>query len=988
MMATYSPRSMSRDTPRSAWISSEPMTYVLQRSRVSIKAIVRRRVVQGAPVRGAYPVYGPRAPAVSGRLQAGQQRLDDRRGIGRHVRVPRAGVDRHHEQLRRRRPALRFLDRGRELGGGRDGRPHQENDARVALAVLRDARRHCPRFAERLPVHLRHEPAEHARRQLEAPERGFRNARHLEARERELLPASEFTSQHGTEPHDGGALDEIICARPILLEDRAAARRLRFRRGTRRRLRGRWRRGRRWRSSRGPGLRGRLSLLLRVVFRARGRIGQRLVRARQLRGLGRGNLLELLAEVLNLVGVILGDFAPEGALDVVRRRVGRDVERLVDPFGHERRCLLLDLGDVGGGRQLAHLALLAQLLRALARRCRLRALRAVRTELPSGLQRTMAVRAPAADAVAARRARGEVGRDAGAAFGAGRARFAHFRDDSQQLVRRGHAGFHLQQAVFAERDHAGADRRVPQLRFRSLLRDHASQLVGDRHDFVDADAAAVARVIALLAADGAIERQRGRLLLGHAHRAERLRVGRVRAAAVHAEAAHQALRDDADERRRADVRLDADVGQSGHARRRIVGVERREHEVARLRRLHGDARGLLVADLADEHDVRVLPEDRPQGAGERQLDLVVDLGLVDAGNLVLDGILDGDDVGPLRAHRRQRRAERRRLARTCRADDQDHPVLVFQEEPNRLERGCREAEILQRRHALAVVEDAEDDLFAEDRPERRRAEVDLLAVVGGNADAAVLREALLRDVHAAHDLHARDEPFVDPLRQVHHFLQQPVEAVPDDDVVLGGLDVDVARAALERALDDEIDQVDDRRRLGRRALERGLLEHVVLDAARGEAGVFGNRREHPAGRRRLAGVSRRSRGHLDRDAGTGLVQARQRLVGIRRVDRVDDLLPRRDDLLDAVAGLELEVLDEREEQRIRHRDRQQVLLDADGDAGALERNVLWYQNDGSRIGYVLREIDVGETELIGEGLRNLALSGQDHADEDRPKPLP
>jgi len=70
----------------------------------------------------------------------------------------------------------------------------------------------------------------------------------------------------------------------------------------------------------------------------------------RLRGLPRGNLLELLAEVLNLVGVILGDFAPEGALDVVERRVGRDLEKLVEPFGHEKRCLLLELGDVGGGR--------------------------------------------------------------------------------------------------------------------------------------------------------------------------------------------------------------------------------------------------------------------------------------------------------------------------------------------------------------------------------------------------------------------------------------------------------------------------------------------------------------------------------------------------------------------------------------------------------------------------------------------------------------
>src|SRR2546421_11022620 len=39
MMATYSPRSMEIVTPRSAWISSPPITYVFQMSCVWIKDI-------------------------------------------------------------------------------------------------------------------------------------------------------------------------------------------------------------------------------------------------------------------------------------------------------------------------------------------------------------------------------------------------------------------------------------------------------------------------------------------------------------------------------------------------------------------------------------------------------------------------------------------------------------------------------------------------------------------------------------------------------------------------------------------------------------------------------------------------------------------------------------------------------------------------------------------------------------------------------------
>ena len=58
----------------------------------------------------------------------------------------------------------------------------------------------------------------------------------------------------------------------------------------------------------------------------------------------------------------------------------------------------------------------------------------------------------------------------------------------------------------------------------------------------------------------------------------------------------------------------AHVHQTVDAARRVVGVQRREHEVARERRLDGDRRRLAVADFADEDDVGVLPQERPQDA--------------------------------------------------------------------------------------------------------------------------------------------------------------------------------------------------------------------------------------------------------------------------------------------------------------------------------------------------------------------------------------
>jgi hypothetical protein len=50
------------------------------------------------------------------------------------------------------------------------------------------------------------------------------------------------------------------------------------------------------------------------------------------------------------------------------------------------------------------------------------------------------------------------------------------------------------------------------------------------------------------------------------------------------------------------------------APRCVVRVQRREHEVAGQRRLHGDLRRLEIAYLADHDDVGILAQDRAQRA--------------------------------------------------------------------------------------------------------------------------------------------------------------------------------------------------------------------------------------------------------------------------------------------------------------------------------------------------------------------------------------
>ena len=109
--------------------------------------------------------------------------------------------------------------------------------------------------------------------------------------------------------------------------------------------------------------------------------------------------------------------------------------------------------------------------------------------------------------------------------------------------------------------------------------------------------------------------------------------------------------------------------------------------------------------------------------------------------------------------------------------------------------------------------------------------------------------------------------------------------------------------------------------------------------------------------------------------------ARERLVRIPGGDGIDDLCARRDDLLDPVAGLKLEILHEREQQRVGHRHGQRVPFDGDGDAVALQRDFLRNQVDRCGIRGMLDQVDVREPELVRERLRNLALRRKIHPDQ-------
>jgi hypothetical protein len=115
-----------------------------------------------------------------------------------------------------------------------------------------------------------------------------------------------------------------------------------------------------------------------------------------------------------------------------------------------------------------------------------------------------------------------------------------------------------------------------------------------------------------------------------------------------------------------------------------------------------------------------------------------------------------------------------------------------------LERLLIEAELRHVELQVRLVEEPHDDLLAPDRGQDGDAEVHLLALAELQLDAAVLREPALGDVELAHDLDAARDGVLQLERRLHLLDEHAVDAVADAELLLVGLDVDVAGALLDR----------------------------------------------------------------------------------------------------------------------------------------------------------------------------------------------
>src|SRR5882724_1998345 len=282
--------------------------------------------------------------------------------------------------------------------------------------------------------------------------------------------------------------------------------------------------------------------------------------------------------------------------------------------------------------------------------------------------------------------------------------------------------------------------------------------------------------------------------------------------AIRTNTAHETLRANQVHRRGHEKRLDTHVHQTADGRRRVVGVQRREHQVSREGGLDPDFRRFKIANLADQNDVGILAQESSERGGKVQANLLLHLYLVDASQLEFDRVFRGHDVGVNGVQRCNGGIQRVRLARTGWTGYQHHAVGFQDVAFEFLQRLWFKPKLGHVQPQVFFVQQPHDDLFAVERGDGRNAEVQFLFLAIGlvlNHDAAVLRQAFFRVVQFGHDLQAAGDRVLQAQGRSHYRGKLPVNAEPYAHLKLIRLDMDIAGSTLDRVRQDQVHKLDD-----------------------------------------------------------------------------------------------------------------------------------------------------------------------------------
>src|SRR5438270_2443269 len=516
--------------------------------------------------------------------------------------------------------------------------------------------------------------------------------------------------------------------------------------------------------------------------------------------------------------------------------------------------------------------------------------------------------------------------------------------DAVDFLETGHTALHLLETRAPQIPHAFLGSLRANLRRAPQGENDAHDRLRDRQHLINAHPA----LVAVRAVGTSLGREDlhsgGEIGLGEALLEQGFPRDLQQLLAVTAQPPRQALRNDETHRGGDGVGLDPHVDDAGEGLRRIVRVQRGQHQVAGLRRLDGDLGRLEVADLAHHDDVRVLAEEGAHGRGESQPDLVSDVDLVDAGEVDFRGILGGGDIRVLAVEDRETGIERHRLAAARRPGHEDHALRFRQVLEVELLLEGLVAERFDAELGLRGIENTQHELLAEERRAGAHAEVDGAVLRELHLDAPVLGHTPLGDVEARHDLEARGQLGGEDHRRLGDLLQHPVHAKAHAVELLKGLEVNVRCAAADRVQHDLVDEAHDRGVFDVVApdlvvellLTAGDLERLEIDVPRvGE------------------------RAHL-------VVDLLNRLV-----DSLLQLVVLDDDGFYGETRLELDLVNGVLVRRVRHREKEPLAAAEDWQDAVLGEELVAHQPYAIEVERHRIKVEQGYAELVGGGHRDI-----------------
>lgn len=225
-------------------------------------------------------------------------------------------------------------------------------------------------------------------------------------------------------------------------------------------------------------------------------------------------------------------------------------------------------------------------------------------------------------------------------------------------------------------------------------------------------------------------------------------------------------------------------------------------------RLDGDVGSLLVADFANEDDIRILPDNGAQPPGKGQSGRGVDLDLVDPVKLVFHRVLDGDDLPVRRVDIVECGIERSRLAAAGRPGDKDDAVGLPDEPVELLQFAIGKAQGAEGKGNALLVEDTQHDGLAVHDWQGGYAQIDVLA--GDlDLDTAVLRQPAFGNIELGHDLDAGCQSLQHALGQGIMLEKHAIGTKADLNTIREGFDVDVTGPGLDSPGQNLVDGLND-----------------------------------------------------------------------------------------------------------------------------------------------------------------------------------